>query len=69
MYLTFALKPWPLTPQDVDEGDEVTRNYVEGPEVDSLTRDAQLLPWFEEDLTHVDPQQEEPQRDFFLVSW
>lgn len=52
--------------ENVDEGDEVTRNYVEGPPVDSLTRDAQLLPWFEEDLTHVDPQQDEPPRYFFL---
>lgn len=52
----------------MDEGDEVTRNYVEGPPVDSLTRDAQLLPWFAEDLTHVDPQQEEPSREFFMVS-
>ncbi|KAK8392010.1 hypothetical protein O3P69_017552 [Scylla paramamosain] len=52
--------------EDVDEGEEVTRNYVEGPPLDPLTRDALLLPWFAEDLTHEDPRQEEPPRDFFL---
>ena len=57
-----------LSPQDVDEGEEVTRNYVEGPSVTSQTLDAQLLPWCAEDLTHEDPRQEEPPVDFFLVS-
>ncbi|XP_042874118.1 tubulin--tyrosine ligase-like protein 12 isoform X1 [Penaeus japonicus] len=51
--------------QDVEEGDEVTRNFVETPPVDSLTRDAQMFPWFPVDLTHVDPQQTEPPTDFF----
>lgn len=63
-YSTFHIS----IPQDVDEGEEVTRNYVEGPSIDPLTLDALLLPWFPEDLTHVDPRQEEPPRDFFLVS-
>lgn len=53
--------------QDVEEGDEVTRNFVETPPVDSLTRDAQMFPWFPVDLTHVDPQQTEPPTDFFEV--
>ncbi|KAG0721345.1 Tubulin--tyrosine ligase-like protein 12 [Chionoecetes opilio] len=52
--------------QDVDEGEEVTRNYVEGPPMDSLTLEALLLPWSAEDVTHVDPRQEEPPSDFFL---
>ncbi|XP_071521090.1 tubulin--tyrosine ligase-like protein 12 [Panulirus ornatus] len=51
--------------QDVEEGDEVTRNYVETTPVDSLTRDAQMLPWFPVDLTDVDPQQREPPEEFF----
>lgn len=51
--------------QDAEEGEEVTRNYVETPPVDSLTRDAQMLPWFPVDLTHVDPRQTEPPEDFY----
>ncbi|KAK4329348.1 hypothetical protein Pmani_000297 [Petrolisthes manimaculis] len=54
--------------QDTEEGEEVTRNYVECGPVDSLTRDAQMLPWFPLDLSHIDPTQEEPPEDFFLSS-
>lgn len=42
---------------------------METPPVDSLTRDAQMLPWFPVDLTHVDPQQTEPPTDFFEVTF
>lgn len=52
--------------EDVEEGDEVTRDYVETPPVDSDTRDAQMLPWYPLDLTHVDPQQMEPPEDAFM---
>ncbi|KAG7169029.1 tubulin--tyrosine ligase-like protein 12 [Homarus americanus] len=51
--------------EDVEEGDEVTRNFVETPPVDTITRDAQMLPWFPEELSHVDPQQTEPLPEFF----
>ncbi|XP_045597076.1 tubulin--tyrosine ligase-like protein 12 [Procambarus clarkii] len=51
--------------QDVEEGEEVTRNYVETPPVDSVTRDAQMLPWFPVDLSYVDHRQTEPPEEFF----
>ncbi|MCL4127868.1 UNVERIFIED_CONTAM: hypothetical protein GTU68_035232 [Idotea baltica] len=52
--------------KDASEGDEVTRNYVESPPVDEVTRDAQMLPWFPEDLSDLDLRQEEPPVHFFV---
>ena len=47
--------------------EELRRNYVESPPVDDLTRDAQMLPWFPEDLTHVEISHNEPPIEFFQV--
>lgn len=52
--------------QDVEEGEEVTRDYVETAPVDSETRDAQMLPWFPLDMTQLDQEQTEPPEDHFL---
>ena len=45
------------------------RNYYESPPVDDVMRDAQMLPWFHEDMTHVSIEQVEPSADFFTVSY
>lgn len=50
--------------RDLACGDEVTRDYSEGPPCDPLTRAAQLLPWEPCDLTHVDCNPPEPGPDF-----
>lgn len=50
--------------RDLACGDEVTRDYAEGPPCDPLTRSAQLLPWEPCDLTHVDCNPPEPGADF-----
>ncbi|XP_053613850.1 tubulin--tyrosine ligase-like protein 12 [Plodia interpunctella] len=52
--------------QDVEEGESITRNYVEGNYSDPLQREAMLIPWkcyenFDDDYT-----QEEPNSGYFL---
>lgn len=51
--LLFAIK-------DIEEGDMVTRNFVEGLYPDTMQREAMLIPWkhykhFKEDYTQVEP--------------
>ena len=58
----------PLTFRDCSHGDEVTRDYLEGPEsVDPLVRKSMKNIWTFEDVTDVDWRQEEPDRAFFEV--
>ncbi|CAH4038070.1 unnamed protein product [Pieris brassicae] len=52
--------------KDIEEGDTITRNFVEGQYQDPLQREAMLIPWkcyehFDDDFT-----QEEPNRKYFL---
>ncbi len=52
--------------KECDNGDEVTRDYLEGPEArDEGMRKALLNIWQNEDLTTVDWKQVEPPVDFF----
>ncbi len=55
--------------RDVDEGDEILRDYLEGPEAtDDSNRAALSNVWRRTDLTHVDWRQaEEPKEEFFAV--
>ncbi|XP_075738617.1 tubulin tyrosine ligase-like 12 isoform X4 [Rhipicephalus microplus] len=50
--------------RDIACGDEVTRDYAEGPPCDPLTRAALLLPWEPCDMTHVDCCPPAPRLDF-----
>lgn len=50
--------------RDVACGDEVTRDYAEGPPCDPVTRAALLLPWEPCDLTHIDCNPPAPRLDF-----
>jgi len=55
--------------QDCSEGDEVTRDYVEGPLASSsVYRQCLLVPWIPHDLTDVDTVQTEPEPSFFSAS-
>lgn len=58
--------------EDLDENDEVTRDFVEGSATDPIQRAALLLPWtkeFTEDyLPSVSLEQEEPAPEYFTVS-
>ncbi len=53
----------------MDEGDEILRDYLEGPEAtDDSNRAALSNVWRRTDLTHVDWRQaEEPKEEFFAV--
>ncbi|KAM9328135.1 tubulin--tyrosine ligase-like protein 12 isoform 2-T2 [Pholidichthys leucotaenia] len=53
---------WPR--QDLQEGDEVTRDYAYG-ETDPLVRRCQLLPWIPADLEGVDSTVAEPPDSFY----
>jgi tubulin--tyrosine ligase-like protein 12 len=57
---------------DLDENDEVTRDFVEGSGADEISRSALLHPWSEEFsqefLASVDLEQVEPSPDYFSVS-
>ncbi|XP_005101996.1 tubulin--tyrosine ligase-like protein 12 [Aplysia californica] len=59
--LAFSLM-WPTT--SLEEGDEVTRNYVEN-QADSAVRSAKLVPWVPCDLKHVSFKNEEPSLEHF----
>ncbi|XP_065121657.1 tubulin--tyrosine ligase-like protein 12 [Paramisgurnus dabryanus] len=48
---------WPL--QDLENGDEVTRDYSYG-ETDSLVRSCRLLPWLPDDLQGISDDVQEP---------
>ena len=52
--------------KDVAEGEEVTRDYVEGPVTHPDFRDVLLLPWFPKSFTSEDFRQEEPDEEYFL---
>jgi len=57
---------------DLDENDEVTRDFVEGSATDQISRSALLYPWSEEFsqefLASVKLEQVEPSPDYFSVS-
>jgi hypothetical protein len=56
---------------DLDENEEVTRDFVEGSGTDKISRSALLHPWSEEFsqefLTSVNLEQVEPSPDYFSV--
>jgi len=52
--------------EDVGKGEEVTRDYVEGPLTQPCFRDALLLPWFPKSFVLEDYRQEEPDEKYFL---
>lgn len=54
--------------KDASYGDEVTRNYLEGPPVDKLTLKALTIPWEPADMTDIDCQLTEPSEDFLRSS-
>ncbi|XP_064613317.1 tubulin--tyrosine ligase-like protein 12 [Liolophura sinensis] len=60
--LAFTLL-WPL--QDLNQGEEVTRDFVENVH-DPLKRRARLLPWKPDDLTDIPVTQVEPDEEYFL---
>lgn len=49
--------------RDINEGDQVTRDYAEGVQVD---RDLTLLPWRDNDFTEESFEQCEPETSYFL---
>ena len=49
--------------KDVDEGDQVTRDYAEGVEKD---RELMLLPWQDNDFSDEPFEQHEPEKSYFL---
>lgn len=53
--------------EDVELGDVVTRNYIEGPVSDEVTVRALLLPWYNFDFSteDIDWHQTEPDAQFF----
>lgn len=61
---------FPIT--DLDENEEVTRDFVEGSGSDEITRSALLAPWStefpEKFLNSVSLEQGEPSSDYFSVS-
>lgn len=52
--------------QDVEEGTQITRDFVEGNDQDSRIREALLLPWRNTRFTDVDFKQTEPDQKYFL---
>lgn len=52
--------------QDCEEGEQVTRDFVEGNPPNSQERNALLLPWRSNDFTAVDFTQHEPDAEYFL---
>lgn len=52
--------------ENVKEGDQITRNYVEGHFPDLKQREAMLIPWKHYDCFHEDFTLEEPDRNYFL---
>lgn len=52
--------------KDVEEGTQITRDFVEGNAQDSQIRDALLLPWCNTRFTEVDFKQTEPDEKYFL---
>uniref|UniRef100_A0A8C6UD46 Tubulin tyrosine ligase-like family, member 12 n=1 Tax=Neogobius melanostomus TaxID=47308 RepID=A0A8C6UD46_9GOBI len=55
---------WPL--RDLDQGDEVTRDYAYG-EADPLIRKCRLLPWKPADLDDVSSETSEPSDEYYLI--
>ncbi|XP_059147124.1 tubulin--tyrosine ligase-like protein 12 [Physella acuta] len=53
---------WPI--REMEDGDEVTRDYVHG-QVSPSVREVKLLPWFPVDLTSVSFVQKEPGQEYF----
>lgn len=53
--------------QDCDEGEQVTRDFVEGNLPNSQERNALLLPWRSNDFTAIDFTQHEPESEYFLA--
>ncbi len=60
---------FPIT--DLDENDEITRDFIEGSGTDVVSRSALLLPWSEEFsekyLDYISLEQAEPTLDYFSV--
>ncbi|CAG4954270.1 unnamed protein product [Parnassius apollo] len=52
--------------ENVEEGDTITRNFVEGHYSDPLQREAMLIPWKHYDHFNEDLSQEEPDKNYFL---
>ncbi|XP_076283033.1 tubulin tyrosine ligase-like 12 [Lasioglossum baleicum] len=52
--------------EDIENGDEVTRDFVEGQTYDLRKRDALLLPWREVSFSTEHYLQEEPEESYFL---
>lgn len=61
--ITFTLL-FPI--ENVEEGDSITRNFVEGAYADPLQREAMLIPWKHYDHFHDDFSQKEPGQNYFL---
>lgn len=61
---------WPV--EDLEFGDEITRDYVHNIEDEKL-RQCKLIPWIEDpededyEFEDEDPRQTEPETDYFLV--
>ncbi|XP_070709918.1 tubulin--tyrosine ligase-like protein 12 [Pempheris klunzingeri] len=53
---------WPL--QDLQEGDEATRDYTYG-ETNTLVRRCRLLPWIPADLEHINSDTAEPPNSYY----
>lgn len=51
--------------KNLNYGDEVTRDYVEGPPRDKLTQKALKIPWVFTDMTDIDCQPVEPSVEYF----
>ena len=70
MYITEGCGYSLLFPiKDLCHQEEVTRDYLEGPEAqDSLTRQALMNIWRDTDLKHLDWRQVEPESEFFSSS-
>lgn len=58
--------------KDLEENEEVTRDFVEGSGSDEVNRSALLAPWssefYEKFLSSVSLEQAEPSSDYFSVS-
>ncbi|XP_026760696.1 tubulin--tyrosine ligase-like protein 12 [Galleria mellonella] len=52
--------------EDVEEGDIITRNYVEGNYPDPLQREAMLIPWKYYEHFDIEFTQQEPDSNYFL---
>ena len=62
--MTFTIM-WPIKAMTV--GDEVTRDYIEGSNLDHLMKKVKMLPWQPEDMTHLSYAQNELDDGFFMV--